>query len=54
MAADAGLVPAGKPIIAVGGTGGGEDTALVMRVSTANTILDTKIDRVLCKPIVQA
>ncbi len=53
MAADAGLVPAGKPIIAVGGTGGGEDTALVLRVSTANTILDTKIDRVLCKPIVQ-
>lgn len=54
MAADAGFIPAGKPIIAVGGTGGGEDTALVMRVSTANTILDTKIDRVLCKPIVQA
>lgn len=53
MAADAGLIPSGTPIISVGGTGGGEDTAIVMRVATANKILDTKIDRILCKPIVQ-
>lgn len=53
MAADAGLIPSGSPIIAVGGTGGGEDTAVVLRAATANKILDTKIDRILCKPIVQ-
>lgn len=50
MAKDAGLLPHGKDIIAIGGTGRGADTALVLRPAHAARILDTKIREVLCKP----
>ncbi len=50
MAADAGLVPAGEPLIAVGGTGIGSDTAVILRPSYSSSILDTRIEEVLCKP----
>lgn len=51
MALDGGLIPYLKPVISMGGTGGGVDTALVLRTAHAANILDTKIDRVLCKPV---
>lgn len=51
MAADGGLIPPGEPIIAIGGTGRGADTAVILRAAHANHILETKIDRILCKPI---
>ena len=51
MALDGGLIPYQKPVISIGGSGRGADTALVLRTAHAANILDTKIDRVLCKPV---
>ncbi len=50
MAADAGLIPVDKDIIAIAGTGRGADTAL--RIQPANTarFFDLKIREVLAKP----
>ena len=50
MAVDAGLIPYMQPVIAIGGSGHGSDTALIIRTAHANKILDTKIDEVICKP----
>lgn len=50
MALDAGLIPYGEPIIAVGGSGNGADTALVLTPSHASSVFDTKIHEVICKP----
>ena len=51
MAADAGLVPVGENIIAVGGSGTGADTALILKAANTNRILETKIEEVICKPL---
>lgn len=51
MALDGGLIEYMRPIISIGGTGRGADTALVMRTAHASNLLDCKIDRILCKPI---
>lgn len=51
MAADAGYILTGEPVIAVGGTGRGADTAMVIRPEVSSRILKTKIDRIICKPI---
>ena len=51
MVLDAGLVPYGKPIIALGGTGRGADTALLLIPAYANAIMETKIHEILCKPV---
>ena len=51
MAADAGLIMTGEPVVAVGGTGRGADTALVLRPEVSCNIIKTKIDRIICKPI---
>jgi hypothetical protein len=51
MAADAGLVPTDRDIIAVGGSGGGADTAVVMKAAHMNNFFDMKIREVLCKPV---
>jgi len=50
MAADAGLIPVHRDIIAIAGTGGGADTAL--RIKPANTarFFDLKIREVIAKP----
>lgn len=50
MALDAGLIPFGKPIIAVGGSGGGADTALVLVPSHSKTVFDTEVLELICKP----
>lgn len=50
MALDAGLIPYGEPIIAIGGTGKGVDTALILTPSHANSIFETKIHEIICKP----
>ena len=50
MALDAGLIPYGEPIIAIGGTGKGADTAVIMTPSHASSILETKIHEIICKP----
>ena len=50
MALDAGLIPYGEEIIAVGGSGNGSDTAVVISPAHASNILDTKINEIICKP----
>jgi hypothetical protein len=50
MALDAGLIPYGKPVIAVGGSGGGADTALVLVPSHANRFFETEVHEIICKP----
>jgi hypothetical protein len=50
MALDAGLVPYGEEIIAIGGTSKGADTACVMRPAHANAVLDTRVVEILCRP----
>lgn len=50
MALDAGLIPYSKPIIAIGGSAHGVDTAIILTPSHASSILDTKIHQVICKP----
>ena len=50
MAADAGLVELHEPIVAVAGTGGGADTAVVIRPAPTAEFLDSKVDRIICMP----
>lgn len=50
MALDAGLIPYGEDIIAVGGSSEGADTALLMKPSHGSSIFDTWISEILCKP----
>lgn len=50
MATDAGLVAAGAEVIAIGGTGGGADSAAVLRASNTHTFFETRILEIICKP----
>lgn len=50
MALDAGLIPHGEDVIAVGGTARGADTALVLAPAHAADILQTRVRAVICKP----
>ena len=50
MAADAGLVELHETIVAIGGTGYGSDTAVVIRPAPTAEFLDSKVDRIICMP----
>jgi hypothetical protein len=50
MAADAGLIPADKDVVAVAGTGKGADTALRIKPANATRLFDLKIREVIAKP----
>ena len=50
MAADAGMIPTDREIIAVGGSGGGADTALVLKAAHMNNFFDLEIREILAKP----
>lgn len=50
MAADAGLIPVDKDIIAIAGTGRGADTALRIRPANTASFFDLKIREVIAKP----
>jgi len=50
MAADAGLIPFDRDVIAVAGSGGGADTALVIKPANAARFFDLKIREVIAKP----
>lgn len=50
MALDAGLIPFGQKVIALGGTGRGIDTATVLTPGYANRIFSSRIHKTLCKP----
>ena len=50
MAADAGLIPCDRDIIAVAGTGHGADTALLIKPANAARFFDLKIREIIAKP----
>ncbi len=50
MAADAGVIRSGQPVIAIAGTGRGADTAVVLRAANAQSFFDMRVMEVLCKP----
>jgi len=50
MAADAGLIPVERDIIAIGGTGRGADTALVIKPATASSFFDLEIRETIARP----
>ena len=50
MALDAVLIPYGEPIISIGGSGKGADTAVIITPSHASSIFETKIHEIICKP----
>jgi hypothetical protein len=50
MAIDGGVIPYDEDIIALGGTGRGADTAVILRPAHASEILQTKIKEIICKP----
>jgi uncharacterized protein len=49
MAADAGAL-SGADVVAVGGSGRGADTALVLRPAHQNNFFDLRIREIICKP----
>ncbi|MBF0319390.1 MAG: hypothetical protein HQL01_06270 [Nitrospirae bacterium] len=51
MAVDAGLVPEGRDIVTVAGTGRGADTVMVIRCSASKRFLDLKVQEILAKPL---
>lgn len=50
MAADAGLVPTDREIIAIAGTGKGADTAVVLKAAHMNNFFDLEIREIIAKP----
>lgn len=50
MALDAGMIPYGEEVIAVGGSGRGADTALLMLPAHSHYFFDSKIKEIICKP----
>jgi len=50
MAADAGLIPVDREVIAMGGTGRGADTALVIKSATASRFFNLEIREIIAKP----
>jgi len=50
MALDAGLVPYGKEIVAVGGSAQGADTAVVIVPAHSNYFFESEIKEIICMP----
>lgn len=50
MALDVGAISYQKPVVCIGGSGGGADSACVMTPEYAANILKTKIHEILCMP----
>ncbi len=50
MALDAGLIPYGREIVAIGGSGRGADTALVLLPEHAKNFFAGQVLEIICKP----
>ncbi|MGE5391809.1 MAG: pyruvate kinase alpha/beta domain-containing protein [Deltaproteobacteria bacterium] len=50
MALDAGLIPFGREIIALGGTAEGVDTAIVVVPAHSRNFFDTQVREIICMP----
>ena len=51
MAADNGAVSVSKPVVCVGGSGGGADTVCVLTPSYSSKLFELKINEIICKPL---
>ncbi|NLI90748.1 MAG: hypothetical protein GX434_00690 [Peptococcaceae bacterium] len=51
MALDAGLIDYGKKIVAIGGTGRGADSAIVVTPNHSNQFFSTRVHEIICKPV---
>lgn len=51
MACNGGLIAPGERVIAIGGTGLGADTALVLTAAPTTRLADLHIHEVICKPL---
>ena len=50
MALDADAIPFGVPVVAIGGSHRGADTAAVITPSYSASVLNTVVNELLCKP----
>ena len=50
MAADAGLIPTGGEVIAIGGSGKGADAAIVLKPAHMNNFFDLEILEIIAMP----
>jgi hypothetical protein len=50
MAADAGMIPVDKYVVAIAGSGRGADTAIVVKPATAHNLFDMVIKEIITKP----
>ncbi len=50
MAADAGAVQTDEEVIAIGGTGRGADTAVVLQPSNVHRFFNLRVKEIICKP----
>ena len=50
MALDAGLIPYGEEVIAIGGSSRGADAALVIKPAHSNHFFSTQVKEVICMP----
>ncbi len=50
MATDAGLIPVGRDIVAIAGTGRGADTALRIRPANSGRFFELKVKEMIAKP----
>ncbi|MBI5622878.1 MAG: hypothetical protein HY924_03780 [Elusimicrobia bacterium] len=50
MAADQGLVPSGKEVLALGGSANGADTALVIRAACSGEFFKLRVPEIVCLP----
>ena len=51
MAADAGIIPVGENVIAVGGQGRGADTAIVIKSANTTRFFDLDVQEIISKTI---
>lgn len=50
MALDAGMIPYGEEIVAIGGTGRGADAAVVLLPAHSSQFFDTQVKEIICMP----
>lgn len=50
MAKDAALIPHDTEVMTIGGTGGGADTAIIMKPAHSHAFFDTEVLEVVCRP----
>ncbi|MCU0644577.1 MAG: hypothetical protein MUC94_09975 [bacterium] len=50
MAADAGLIPTDREVVAIGGTSKGADTAIVLKAAHMHNYFDLEIREIIAKP----